>query len=92
MLIQSNIVYKSNFSFYLHALLQKLFMNRIKEVLQEKGIKQSRSVEKLGKIYPKVNSYVQSRKQPSIEDLIKIADILNEDVTSLLISTRKKSK
>ncbi len=36
-------------------------MNRIKEVLQEKGIKQVWLADKLGKSYNIVNSYAQNR-------------------------------
>jgi len=61
-------------------------MNRIKEVLERKGIKQIWLAEQLGKSYNMVNSYVQNRSQPSIEDLYKIADILTVDVTELLKS------
>ena len=35
-------------------------MNRIKEVLEEKGIKQKWLAEQLGKSYNMVNSYVQT--------------------------------
>jgi len=59
-------------------------MNRIKEVLDEKGIKQIWLAEKLGKSYNMVNSYAQNRRQPSLEDLYKIAKILSVDVTQLL--------
>ena len=59
-------------------------MNRIKEVLETKGIKQIWLAEKLGKSYNMVNSYAQNRRQPSIEDLYKIAEILSVDVTELL--------
>lgn len=59
-------------------------MNRIKEVLEEKGIKQKWLAEKLGKSYNMVNSYVQNRRQPSIEDLYKIAEILNVNASALL--------
>ena len=59
-------------------------MNRIKEVLEQKGIKQIWLSEQLGKSYNMVNSYVQNRRQPSIEDLYKIADILNVNVKELL--------
>jgi len=61
-----------------------LFMNCIKEILEEKGIKQIWLAEKLGKSYNMVNSYVQNRRQPSVEDLYKIADILSVDVRVLL--------
>lgn len=59
-------------------------MNRIKEVLEQKGIKQIWLSERLGKSYNMVNSYVQNRRQPSIEDLYKIAEILNVNPKDLL--------
>jgi len=59
-------------------------MNRIKEVLEDKGIKQIWLAEKLGKSYNMVNSYVQNRRQPSIEVLYKIAKILNVEIIELL--------
>lgn len=63
-------------------------MNRIKEVLEEKGIKQVWLAEKLGKSYNIVNGYVQNRSQPSLEDLTKIANILDEDVRDLIQSNK----
>jgi transcriptional regulator with XRE-family HTH domain len=59
-------------------------MNRIKEVLEEKGIKQVWLAEKLGKSINIVNGYVQNRSQPSIEVLYKIAEILNVKPKDLL--------
>ena len=59
-------------------------MNRIKEVLKEKGIKQIWLADKLGKSYNMVNGYVQNRRQPSLEDLYKIAKILDVDTAQLL--------
>ena len=66
-------------------------MNRIKEVLEEKGIKQKWLAEKMGKSYNMVNSYVQNRRQPSIEILVQIADILDIDVKELLVSTKTEA-
>jgi putative transcriptional regulator len=63
-------------------------MNRIKEVLEEKGIKQVWLAEKLSKSYNMVNSYVQNRRQPSIEDLNRIAEILDVDVRNLLVGNK----
>ena len=60
-------------------------MNRIKEVLKQKGIKQIWLAEKLDKSYNMVNSYVQNRRQPSIECLYEIAEILNISVKELLV-------
>ena len=59
-------------------------MNRIKEVLEEKGIKQTWLAEKLGKSYNMVNSYAQNRRQPSLETLYKISELLNTEVRDLL--------
>ena len=51
-------------------------MNRIKEVLKEKGVKQTWLAEQLGKSYNMVNGYVQNRQQPRLEVLFEIAKIL----------------
>ncbi len=60
-------------------------MNRIKEVLEERGIKQIWLAGKLGKSYNMVNSYAKNRRQPSLEDLYRIAKILNVSAKELLI-------
>jgi transcriptional regulator with XRE-family HTH domain len=60
-------------------------MNRIKEVLEEKGIKQKWLADKLNKSYNMVNSYVQNRQQPRLEVLYEIAEILDIGVKDLLI-------
>lgn len=63
-------------------------MNRIKEVLEEKRLTQIWLAEKLGKSYNMVNSYAKNRRQPSIEVLFKIAEILNIDARELIVSTK----
>ncbi|MDM8160589.1 helix-turn-helix transcriptional regulator [Labilibaculum sp. K2S] len=64
-------------------------MNRIKEVVKQKGIKQNWLAEKLGKSYNMVNSYAQNRRQPSLEDLFKIAEILDVDIKDLIVSNKE---
>jgi transcriptional regulator with XRE-family HTH domain len=64
-------------------------MNRIKEVLDEKGIKQTWLAEKLGKSYNMVNSYVQNRQQPRLEVLYQIAEILDVEVKDLLTDKKQ---
>jgi len=64
-------------------------MNRIKEVLADKGIKQTWLAEKLGKSYNMVNGYVQNRQQPRLEVLSEIAQILDVDIKELIISTKE---
>ncbi len=67
-----------------------LSMNRIKEVLDRKGIKQTWLAEQLGKSYNMVNSYAQNRQQPRLEVLNEIAKILDVDVVELILSSKKK--
>jgi len=59
-------------------------MNRIKEVLKEKEIKQTWLAEKLGKSYNMVNDYVQNRQQPRLETLFEIAEILEVKTQDLI--------
>ena len=67
-------------------------MNRIKEVLKEKGIKQIWLADKLGKSYNMVNGYVQNRQQPRLEVLSEIANVLNVDVRELITSTKNEKE
>lgn len=67
-------------------------MNRIKEVLEEKGIKQTWLAEKLGKSFSIVNAYVCNRRQPSLETLFQIAEILNVETVNLLTSHQGNKK
>ena len=61
-------------------------MNRIKEVLEERGIKQIWLAEKLGKSFCIVNAYVCNRRLPSLEVLFEIAKILQIDPKDLIDS------
>lgn len=67
-------------------------MNRIKEVLELKGIKQTWLADKLGKSYNMVNGYAQNRQQPRLEILNKIAEILDVDVKDLIVSNKESEK
>lgn len=59
-------------------------INRIKEILDEKGISQTWLAKKLNKSFTTVNSYVCNRSQPTLETLLTIAKILNVDVRLLI--------
>lgn len=63
-------------------------MNRIKEVLEERGIKQTWLAQQIDKSFAMVNAYVQNRRQPSIEVLREIASVLDIDVRDLLMPTK----
>ena len=69
----------------------RITMNRIKEVLEQKGIKQTWLAEKLGKSYNMVNAYAQNRQQPRLETLMEIANILDIDVKELIISNKENN-
>ena len=60
-------------------------LNRIKDVLNEKGIKQTWLAEKLGKSFSMVNAYVCNRKQPSLETLYQIAKLLQVGIKDLIV-------
>ena len=59
-------------------------LNRIKEVLDEKGISQTWLAKKLNKSFNSVNSYVCNRSQPNLETLLQISQILNVDMKDLI--------
>ena len=61
-----------------------IYMNRIKEVLEAKGIKQSWLAEQLGKSFSIVNAYACNRRQPSLEQLFEIAKILQVEPKDLI--------
>ena len=65
-------------------------MNRIKEVLEERRIKQTWLAERLGKSFCIVNSYVCNRRQPSLKVLFEIAKILNVDPKELIDGDENK--
>ncbi|BAO56118.1 helix-turn-helix domain-containing protein [Nonlabens marinus] len=65
-------------------------MNRIKEILEDKGIKQVWLAQQLDKSYNVVNGYVQNRAQPSLEVLYEIARILDIDPKELLITPKEQ--
>ena len=65
-------------------------MNRIKEVLKDKGISQTWLANKMEKSYNTINEYARNVRQPSLEDLYRIAEILDNDIKVLIVSNKKK--
>ena len=66
-------------------------LNRIKEVLDEKGISQTWLAKKLNKSFNSVNSYVCNRSQPNLETILQISQILNVDMKDLIADQEKTS-
>ena len=65
-------------------------MNRIREVLNEKGISQTELAKRLGKGFNMINLYATNKVQPPVPVLYRIAEILNVDVRTLLIPNEIK--
>lgn len=63
-------------------------MNRIKEILERKGVSQTDLAHRLGKTFYMVNLYATNKVQPPIPILYKIAEILDVDIRELLVSNK----
>ena len=60
-------------------------LNRIKLVLVEKEISQTRLAKELGKSFSTINAYCSNRKQPSLDLLNKIAEYLSVNIKDLIV-------
>ena len=65
-------------------------LNRIREVLDEKGISQTWLAKKLNKSFNSVNSYVCNPTQPNLETLLQISQILNVNMKDLIADQEQK--
>lgn len=77
---------------FLHREQSKIQMNKIKQVLEARGVKQTWLAEQLGKSVNMVNSYAQNHAQPSLSTLYKIANLLNVEVEDLIYSKEELAK
>lgn len=62
-------------------------LNRIKAVLEDKGINQTWFSKKLGKSFGTVNSYMCNRSQPNLNTLLEISKLLAVDLKDLIANT-----
>ena len=67
-------------------------MNKIKEILEVKGLSQTELADKLGKSFNMVNLYATNKIQPPIPVLYQIEEILNIDVRELLVPNQINTK
>ena len=58
--------------------------NRIKLVLDQKGISQTWLAKQVGKSFSTINSYACNRNQPDLETLLAISKILQVDLKDLI--------
>ena len=59
-------------------------MNRIKAILEQKGIKQTWLAEQLGKNPVTVSKWCTNTSQPDLQTLAKISDLLKVNIRELL--------
>lgn len=59
-------------------------LNKIKEVLDSKGISQTWLAKQLGKSFSTVNCYARNKYQPDLETLLEISNILEVDLKDLI--------
>ena len=64
-------------------------LNRIKTVLVEKDMSQTKLANELGMSFSTINAYCCNTQQPSLELLYKISEILSVSVRELLIDNKK---
>jgi len=66
-------------------------MNQIKDILKNKGISQTWLAEQMDKSYTTINEYARNKRQPSLDDLYKIAEILNIEARELLVKMNNEN-
>ena len=67
-------------------------MNRIEQILEEKGITQIWQDEKIDESFSQTNAYVCNRRQPRIEWLYEIASLLDVETKNLLVNNQEIKK
>ena len=70
---------------------KKIIMNRIGQILKEKGLKQNWLASQLGMTTVMISLYVQNKRQPKLETLIRISQILKSDINLLIDPSVPKS-
>lgn len=63
-------------------------LNRIKEILVIKEMKQKELAEKIGRSTNNVASICNNKVQPHLKDLKRIADVLDVDIRDLLVPSK----
>ena len=64
-------------------------INRIKSILEKKGVSQTWLAKQLDKSFNTINSYVCNRSPPNLETLLQISKILDVDIKDLISSTNE---
>ena len=65
-------------------------LNKIKDVLDSKGISQTWLAKQLGKSFSTVNCYARNKYQPDLETLLEISKILEVDLRDLITDENER--
>ena len=65
-------------------------LNKIKDVLDNKGISQTWLAKQLGKSFSTVNCYARNKYQPDLETLLEISKILEVDLKDLITDKNER--
>ena len=65
-------------------------LNKIKDVLDSKGISQTWLAKQLGKSFSTVNCYARNKYQPDLETLLEISNILEVDLKDLITDENER--
>ena len=65
-------------------------LNKIKDVLDSKGISQTWLAKQLGKSFCTVNCYARNKYQPDLETLLEISKILEVDLKDLITDENER--
>ena len=65
-------------------------LNKIKEVLDSKGISQTWLAKQLGKSFSTVNCYARNKYHPDLETLLEISKILEVDLKDLITDENER--
>lgn len=65
-------------------------LNKIKDVLDSKGVSQTWLAKQLGKSFSTVNCYARNKYQPDLETLLEISNILEVDLKDLITNKNER--
>ena len=65
-------------------------LNKIKDVLDSKGISQTWLAKQLGKSFSTVNCYARNKYQPDLETFLEISKILEVDLKDLITDENER--
>jgi len=82
----ANILIKNKIKVYFWKVTKYNFMNRIGELLKERGLKQKWLAEQIEMSYVMVNLYVRNKRQPRLETLIKISKTIGVEIEQLIVT------